>query len=403
MATQAKRDIPAYERLMLLMKVGNYDDALTMVSGSDLRSIWAPDDISRLRFRCMISDVWDYGGCYADAKNVLFDGERNEHIGETAKKALRTVRDVHDLRDLAMAKQQCWSLLLWGMTYFRSSYGSSDIAPSQDSTALTPPLDEAMELFQLALKIAQILHESTKIQITGTLARAWYCIGLAHRERRESQKARAAFRRALELTEDGIEERKLNNESTASFEFNMARCTGLGMGWIAYNEARLTEASAALVMARHLMRRVNARMISKYLDTVQATIMMSESAQPGRIREAINLLEDAYSTFVPEKGPGHNHYALRCLNELGLAYLRLAHATIDDKQQYEKNLATARSYVLRVKNPGPQLKKERLSYCLALITEARIQRELGAPDEALKLAEQAKKGDACFLRCLDSY
>jgi tetratricopeptide (TPR) repeat protein len=207
--------------------------------------------------------------------------------------------------------------------------------------------------------------------------------------------ARNAFRQALELAETGIKERQQHNQSIVSFEFNMARCVGLGIGWIAYNEASLSEAAAALVMARHLLRPAKAKLISAYLDVVQATIMMSESTEPTNILKAIEILGAGYSKFAPSGKPRHTHYALRCQNELALAYLRLALACKDDSQQFQENLRHAENYVAKVKETArPILKAELRSYCTALITEARIKRARDKPDEALALAEEAKREGA---------
>jgi tetratricopeptide (TPR) repeat protein len=140
------------------------------------------------------------------------------------------------------------------------------------------------------------------------------------------------------------------------------------------------------------MMPAKAKLIAAYLDTVQATIIMSDSMEPAHIRQAIGLLNHAHSTFAPSNTLQHTHYALRCQNEIALAYLRLARACADDPKQQEENLREAELHVARVKEHARlNLNMERRTYCSALIAEARIKRERGKPDEALALAEQAKR------------
>jgi tetratricopeptide (TPR) repeat protein len=287
--------------------------------------------------------------------------------------------------------------MVWGMTFYRSY-----------------DLDKALRLFELARRIATIIHDSGTITNIGTLARCWYCIGLVHREKR-TKEARAAFRQSIELASKGIQDRRANGESPASFDYNLARCCGLGMGWIAYNEALLTEAAGALFMARRMMDSIRAKFIAKYLDVVQATIMMSESAEASRIREALALLIAAYATFDPPGTLGnqqdkdsllrHTHYALRCLNEIAMGHLHLARACQDDPRQHEENLTKAEVCVYKVKKAAKLHWRTAIkTYCTALIIEARIKCERARHEKdpsrardlntaALKLAEEAgKKG-----------
>jgi len=379
-----------YLQLKSLLKEANYDAALAILTRADLRTFVLAadgmDELSRLRFRCMISEVLDYGGLYPKAAFVL--DHRCPHIGKAAEADLRPVHDIHDLRDPAFAKRQCWALMMWGLTYYRSF-----------------EFDLAMPLFELARRIAEIIHNTSNISSIGTLARAWYCIGLVHRENRDAGDARAAFREAIKLTSKGIEERRTRNESTASFEFNMARCAGLGMGWIAYNEANLKEADAMLILARGRMLSAKANLIRAYLDTLQASIIMSESGKRSAIDDALRLLTNAHSTFAPSGSHTHAHYALRCQNEIALAHLRLARTYRVESPEREKHFQAAESAVAAVHSTARGFPKTaQRSACRALITEARVKRERGLFDQALRLAEQAKgtAGNSKLLR-VDAY
>jgi tetratricopeptide (TPR) repeat protein len=370
----------SHQLLRSLLKEANYDAALALVTRvgpenlleEQAMAMLAPLD--HLRFRRSISDVLDYGGDYKTARFVLRYGCR--HIGHVARDALQQVRTIDDLRvaDHAFAKQQCWALMMWGLTYYRCF-----------------DLDSAKQLFELARKVAHILHTSSPIRSIGTLARAWYCIGLVHRENRDAAKARSAFREALRLTSEGIEDRRTKNESIASFEFHMARCAGLGMGWIAYNEAKLKEADAMLILARDRMRPAKAKLIGAYLDTLQASIMMSESAEKSVVEDALRILTNAYSTFAPKGSYQHDHYAIRCQNEIALAHLRLARACQPGSPEREHHLSAAEIAIAAVQSTARKHPNTaQRSACRSFVTEARIKRERDRFDEALTVARRAK-------------
>jgi tetratricopeptide (TPR) repeat protein len=181
----------------------------------------------------------------------------------------------------------------------------------------------------------------------------------------------------------------------------MARCAGLGMAWIAYNEAKLKEADAMLIMARERMLPAKARLIGAYLDTLQASIMMSESGERAIIQDALKFLTNAYSTFAPPASRGHDHYALRCRNEIALAHLRLARTYPAESPEREKYLRAAESDVAAVRAAARNTPRTaQRSACRSLITAARIKRERGLFDEALRLVNQAKQdaGNSKLLR-----
>jgi len=357
---------PPYARLNEFLKEANYDAALALVDSWDLRAIVkAPSDpLHRLRFVCMISDVLDYGGRYSEA-------ERNIHeVGTNAEQRLFAIRSGNDIIDPPYQKQECWALMMWGMSFYRSF-----------------DYKRAGKLFYRAKDVVQMIHSSRVISCIGTLARAWYCIGLVEREKHEYRAARTAFRHSIEFAGKGIEHRK-DEKATVSFDFHMARCNGLGVGWIAYNEAQLTEATGALVVARSRMMSKRAKFISAYIDLVQASIIMSESTSLDRIDEAIGLLNSAHDRFAPAHGIQHTPYTLRAENEVALAFLRRARRAPSDER--EDNLREAERYLERVKTVARPLKTETKAHCTALITEARICRERGNYPKSLTVAEHAK-------------
>src|SRR2546426_331871 len=116
-----------------------------------------------------------------------------------------------------------------------------------------------------------------------------------------------------------------------------------------------------------MMIPAKAKLLAAYLDTVQATIIMSESAETARIQEALGLLNAAHSTFAPANSLQHTNYTLRCQNKIALAYLRLAIACTDASAQWEDHLRNAELYVEKVKAAAKRIPTEQTTYCAALI------------------------------------
>lgn len=364
--------LPPYEHLKDLLKDANYDEALKCVTAWDLRNIDKDvhDSLKKLRFICMISDVWDYGGSYDNAERFIRDS------GDIAYNRLVEVSSVDYLPETpearAYLKQQCWAVLLWGMSFYRQS-----------------DYDRALKLFEQSKVVLTTIDKTGRPTCIGTLARAWYCVGLVQREKHDYSAARKAFRRSVELTGIGIARRTTHKEPTISFEYHMARCYGLGFGWIAYNEALLDEALADLVMARHLMRGKRARFIDGYVRQVHASIILSGSTEPDQIDQAIHLLRNAKATFSQEHGLCHKPYLLRADNELARALLRSAIAS-GQLARDNSRVQEAQGILERVKIAARQSSFGTRSHCMALITESRLAREFN-DSQALELAEKAKE------------
>jgi tetratricopeptide (TPR) repeat protein len=392
------QELTAYENLRQLLKEADYDAALQLVLGWDPRTIVAnePDRLKQLRFSCMIADVLDYGGLYSLAEHSI------RMVGRKAKKELSNVRTSGDISDPDYLKQLCWALLMWGMSFYRHQnpqqpQANTDDVPQVTAVTESSDFDEAMKLFRRARDIAQMIHESREASCIGTLGRAWYCIGLVERQRHDYRAARKAFKHSIELAGKGIDLRYSKGGSTVSFEYHMARCCGLGIGWIAYNDGQVTEAMGQLVVAQQFMRSKKARFISAYIDLVQASVIVSEATNRDRIDEAIALLQRSCSTFDPEHGLRHVPYTFRVMNALARAYLR--RALVGPPSEREQQFMEAERYLNRIEKDAKP-KQETNMYCAALITRARIKRERGDFAGALALAVNAKDlgGESKFTR-----
>lgn len=353
--------------LRQLLKEANYDDALRLVHGTDVRTAVSAvaDPVDRLRLSCMSSDVLDYGGSYDESTRAI------EEAGRKADHRLSQVEMPADIVDPAYMKQECWALMVWGMALYRR--------PNQGYT-------DAMRRFELAKKILLKLQQS-HVQCTGSLARAWYCVGLVHRQRKDYRLARSAFASCIELTGIGINARKGMNQSTSSFDYNLARCYGLGIGWIAYDEALLSEAKSALVIANRLLMGKRVRFIRAYVDVIRAAAHMSGSIQLERIDEGIGqLLKTYHEILAPVEGGGHSAYALRAANEIAQGYLRRARVFPSEK---DASLDLAEEYLTKVTNSTTNNSENR-TQSNALIISSRILRERRQYPAALDAAFKAR-------------
>jgi len=354
-----------------LLREVNYDDALTLVRGQPLHALVdAANQTDRLRQACMVSDALDYGGDYDSARQEI------ERAGRSAMRLDQPDISINHVVDREHVKQECWALMVWGMSLYRNA--------GREHHGYT----EAMRRFELAQKILLMLRLAG-VKCTGSLARSWYCIGLVHRQHKDYRRARAAFASCVELTSDGLRARAVSSQSTASYDYNLARCYGLGIGFIAYDEALLSEARAALVMANRLLLGKKVRFIRAYVDVVHAAALMSGSLSLPTIDDGLRRLQLAYNTLTADGAHGHAAYAARAANEIAQAWLRRARALPAGEK--DAALVTAEAYVKKALSPGvPGISPESRTSANSLIISSRVLRERGAYSEALDAAYQAK-------------
>jgi tetratricopeptide (TPR) repeat protein len=365
--------------LQHLLAQAAYDDALDLV-GENPRQVIQGDSLERLHRACMVSDVLDYGGRYAGANDII------HAAGEAAWKRLSTLskEDLSflDIAEATFLKQQCWALLMWGMCAYRR----------EDYT-------ESLARFYLANKVLRLLrdcvfkdaHDPSKevrISVTGSRSRAYYCIGLVHRQNKTYAAARAAFGKSVDLAGIGIAQRSVAGKPITAYDYHMARCYGLGIGFIAYDDAFLDEARSALVIARRLLIDKKVRFIRAYVEVIHACMQMSLDAGDVRyIDRAIDLLKKAYSVLTEPQHSGHASYAIRASTELAQAYLRRGRLVSGEEKISAFN--TAEGYLARVTTEAVKTSDPR-TYCAGLIIRSRVARARGNPSEALDFAKDAK-------------
>jgi tetratricopeptide (TPR) repeat protein len=361
---------PMLQELKSLLRSANYDAALALVANSDrnaaLRATHA--DLPRLQLACMISDVLDYGGMYKESYESILE------YGKEAEGRFANVKSDGLGTDHGYEKQSCWALLMLGMCYYR---GLRDNAPDYPA---------AKKLFQLAINVLQSIADAGRVECFGSLARAWYCVGLVERQDHEYSAAKSAFRRSIEFAGRALD--KTRKGPPLSSDFNIARCSGLGIGWVAYVGARLNEAAVSLCLARRLIVSSHAKFISAYIDVVHASVMVSEATGADKLREAAQLLEKALLIFLPDKGPRHRSYALRAQNELARAHLYLAkHVPVSKRGPW---LEKAQRDVDQVKAQAKSDNRELRVYWAARITEARILRERRKYEKAHTITKEVR-------------
>lgn len=355
----------AYEHLQNFLLAADYDAALSRVLDFDpVQPPFPSGSYARLRFACMAADVYQYGGLYDRAEWWV-----QNYIGHGSNRLLE-VRSAKEIDDLGECKQECWALIMRGMCLYRKAKPDDYIA--------------AMKLFEGAERVLRMIDESGT-QCLGSRGRAYYCIGLVERQQHRYDRARRAFRNSIELAETGAKGGATTDSSKLSFKFNLARCLGLGIGWIAYNEARLADAMSALLSARSMIP-PGTRFMNAYIDVIRASIMMSEAATCDHVKMAIELLDRSFEVFTGKLGGSyaicHPPYALRTQNELALAHLR--RARMAPAEQRKSALEEAEACIRRVKTPklikplqNIAVPADARTRAAARITEARLRRYTG--------------------------
>ena len=328
----------------------------------------------RLSVSCMIADVFDYAGQYGSAGDFIRDlgPEAEGHLRAFLKDPVPEENTSAD--DVKLYKQECWAVMHLGMWYYRKH-----------------KYDLALDRFNLSKNFLVELW-NRKYQYRGSLSRAWYCIGLCHRQNHRYATAKEAFSKSVEYGWRGLEARGKEGRPIEPYDYNVGKCFGLGTAWIKYSEASLAEAYADLVVAQRLLFNKEVRFISAYIQIIHACVRLSANSNDKReVDSAIQTLETAYKSLVlsddPDHGKDQEHtpYAMRAASELALANYR--RARLEDAVGKGQYLDAARRW-LEIVKPW-SMGNDKRTYCKALITESRIARELGGKEEALRSAKRA--------------
>jgi tetratricopeptide (TPR) repeat protein len=368
-----------HSKLESLVKQANFDGALRLLDDQpDLESSisqYSGRSVA-LSLACMASDVLDYGGQYPTARSIIAEpGKLAETRLESFLKEPFSIGDDEAPR----YKQESWALMHWGMAEYRRF-----------------EFDLALHRFEISRNLLDELRRQGHVY-NGSLSRAWYYIGLCHRELFQNSKAKHAFSRSVQYGWYGMEARHKIGKPLDPYDYNIGKCFALGSGWIKYNEASLAEAYADLAAARRLLLNKNVRFIKDYVTIIHACVSMSANSHSAQhLDESIKTLEKCQASLLlkgVEKGKGHIGYAMRAANELALAYYRRA---LLEKTEADQNalFIKAEPLLQEVKAWAREVGGKRI-LCKALITQSRIARaRVGQEAAALDCAAEAVRAGA---------
>lgn len=312
-------------RLQELVDGANLDDAIRHIHGFHPKNLdqylkeLNPDPVLALHVRCLLCEVYDYAGLREDASLCI--KLESEAVQEELKHAKTQWEKVWENRaspkELELLKQRCWACLHLGMVehYRLHEY------------------EEAFQLFDLAREILSRLNNRREPVLSlGALARAYYCLGLTERERYNLYDARRYFSESVECAWARIVQKQQPNAPASQgipfLKYSIARALGLGMAWIAYARASMSEANSHIVAARLLLQETGGvKYLSNYVDVVHACTQRSRADNLEKSRHATRDMKAAYDALggdaILRRQPveGHFVYAQRAAYELAVAHL----------------------------------------------------------------------------------
>lgn len=372
----------------------NLDGALDVLAKFDPETLEVNLDpelgeLLTLRARCLLCEVYDYAGMSREA-NLCMETVA-EDIWDDLKAAEPTRAQVwRNIEKLSYLKQECIACLHLGMVaYYRKH-----------------EYQKAFRLFMLAEEIlSRINSNDPAIPCLGSLAQAYYCLGLAEREQHKLYDARRHFSQAAECAWTRIVELQQAGKPGFFLHYVMGRALGLGMAWIAFARASMAEANAHIVAARLILQQTGGvKYLRDYVEIVHACAQRSRANTIEEMDAALEAMEDAYaalsggSSLEGRKTMGHFIYTLRAACELATSHIYASRLySRDDEKTIEAanlHLKKAMDYVVLVEGALPQADpegKDTRTRCNILIARSRIFRELGKFFEARVEAEKAVK------------
>ncbi len=326
------------------------DEVLPLFAHSPHPSV---DELTNLRLRAMAAEVLDYFGGYVEARELI------EEVGTQCFEILLAMEAGHQQppsteADRRLLKQQVWIVLHHGSTFYRHSR-----------------YEDAKRRFILCRDIAATHVTTGSYQANGTLARAYYLIGLVYRELFDYSAAKYNFTLSIDYAWKALQ--KSSAQRVPLADLTIAKCLGLGLAWVHYTEGRADLAIPLLLAARNLLSHSAEQVIRAYVDVVYASVQRSEKGDdPGELSDSIRLLKQAHQLFEAKQ---HFGYKVRAAYHLALGYIQQAqHATASSAQA--QSLTDAMSFVEEMKEYSRK-HGDIGFHCNALICESRIARFCG--------------------------
>src|SRR5579864_1883788 len=180
------------------------DSAVTFIDDHNLVSQLLATGISHcLPERCIVCEVLDYAGRYAECKKLL-EGIINEKIGDTAfmhqlrQFASTDHAEHYGLKDLSIYRAYALACLQLGMIYYREN-----------------KYEDAKRYFTLSERVLSRIHK--QLPCFGELARTEYCLGLAARQEHEYDIARQKFSDSVQYAWQGLEQKGQTEQQEPQF------------------------------------------------------------------------------------------------------------------------------------------------------------------------------------------
>jgi tetratricopeptide (TPR) repeat protein len=345
---------------------------VAQLNKSGWRNLIGATDDSSLETKWMAAELFDYAGQYIDAKKIL--SESGPQAIENLTEALHS-RDPRQCIEGAYRhryKQHSLIAIQWGFTFYRMN-----------------EYRQAKEVWDVSREFVEKWLNSKDYPCHGTLSRLLYGMGLVHRQRYEYGEARRMFRESIDHAQLDFQWHMSakSAKGTLLLEYRIAKCLGLGLGWVCYTEGSLDLAAILINQSRVLLANKNVKMIKAYVDIVQAEVQISEKGdQRSQLDEAIDTLHKAYDLLAC-----HPAYRARTAHELALAHIRLSMLCLGPEKT--RQLEKAKELIEEVKKfskRDPERKKEDERWgANSLIAEARLYRMLGKYQVAKRAAEDA--------------
>jgi tetratricopeptide (TPR) repeat protein len=324
------------------------------------------DNEETLRACSLIAEVRDYAGQYPEAQDA---------IKQVGLRAFSQLKDF--LRESSSAyyannyqKEQSWACLHWGMHHYRlHNY------------------EYALDAFTVAERSLRRIHK--QLACPGSLARALYCLGLVAREEHRYNEARTLFSSSVEMAGQQLRTLTLDDPRRKAVLYNIGKCLGLGMAYVAFAQSAHSEANTHIVAARLLLEGRNVSFIHAYVDFLHAATQLSAHGDSiGDVSQSMEQVKAAYqklggdeailqSNTIGRSRNGHTAYALRAANELASAHLRHLRLSkrLNNLSAAQADFEQAIAYLNLVRSCETTRTIEKRTYCNAWILESRAYRE----------------------------
>ncbi len=331
-------------------------------------------DRTRLAINSIASDIYDYFGDQAQSASwVRFDAPQCQRRLEDLQKGIGLQRSsMYFKGQRSECKAYIVLLMRDGYVKYRNHL-----------------YREALDTWDFCLKVLESRIASDDYPCQGTFGRLYYACGLAYRQMGHAyyERAKQCFTNAVDFAAKDADARPAGGRALS--DYRIAKCLGLGLGWIFYTEGQLNIARSLIQSAQALVSsRKQESMIVTYIRVIQACVDMSEyGSNQTKVKKAIELLKECHATF---KGAGHDGYRIRAANELAHAYLRLTRFDISDQEA----IAKVREYASEVLDYAEPRTDNRWigNACIVLTRMERQIGDLPAAEAHAKKAREAGQG-----------